>query len=437
MTRTFSQLHILLWVTVLTILVSSRCSAQYTWEVTHGYQDDTTVAYAPLLLGCSGNHCTAIVNAGRKTGNWFTFLRSDDGGLSWRDQWQLRDPGIPYLGFVFFAAIQQIDSLNAVAVGDSGHIFRTFDGGVTWEKQTCPPPFPIGPLRGVHFHDPMNGIIGAPENPITTSDGGRHWTSGPTLPLGAQNCHCYGAGKFAVLCETTLKLYRTLDNWTTIDSSRGITDTSIHASALRWGDWGDGDTIIACGYNANGGLVFRTSDGGKTWNKATIEDAFHAGPIICMTALSDDTLLAGCSYHGNILFSSDQGRTWRFDTVPTPSDVTEGVNGIARPAPGIVVASAPFLGGVGDIVRGSISYAGVPVYRTIAIANSYPNPVDETVTITFTTRPEPVQVFDVLGREIMRVPAPTTDWLTLNTASLPSGIYFALHGQERARFVKE
>ncbi|MDP4198340.1 MAG: T9SS type A sorting domain-containing protein [Bacteroidota bacterium] len=334
--------------------------------------------------------------------------------------------------------MQQLDSSNAVAVGDSGNIFRTVDAGVTWKRQTPPQDYSAASLWGVHFHDPMNGIVGAADRPLTTSDGGEHWTLAPLTRLAIQGCHCYGPGKFAVLSELTGQIYRTSDNWATIDSTPPIPETVAQQFSLRRCNFGDGDTIIAYGFDSKSGLIVRTLDGGRTWEKCSLPDAFYtAGPVIAMTPISDDTLIAGCDCDGKLLYSTDLAHTWQFDTVPISNGFTASANGVGRPSPGVIVASMPMPGGPGFIVRGTLATAGVQLDHTLGIAGAYPNPANESVTLTFIAPDEPVHVLDVLGRELLQIKMPQQGPLSLNIASLPAGIYFAQHGRERARFVKE
>ncbi|HZK76152.1 MAG TPA: hypothetical protein VFD13_04515, partial [Candidatus Kapabacteria bacterium] len=409
--------------------VYATADGQYAWNVSFDQKDDTTANYSPQLLACDGNHCTAIVLAGRSTASWFEFLRSDDGGLSWREQWRVQGYGAP--GFV--VAMQQIDSLNVVAVGDSGRIFRTFDAGVTWERQSSAP-YPIASIWGVDFCDSLNGIIGLPDQSMTTSDGGRHWILGPVTSLGTENCHCYAPGKFSVLNETTGVIYRTSDNWATIDSTSPIRDTILHYPDLRRADWGTGDTIVAYGFVLGGfGLIERTTNGGMSWAKPVLPEG---DAVISMTPLMDDTLLAGRgdAAFNKLLFSSDRGFSWDSDSVNVSSGGAffkfDDVNAVARPSPGVVLAAVQAfqtLYAPGLIIRGTVSSAGVfPATYTIGIARVYPNPASTTASINFDYRAGPVRVLDVLGREVLSAPMPASGPLLLPVSSLPAGIYYVI-----------
>lgn len=430
--------------------VSGIARAQYLWNVTLDQSDDTTQNYSPLLLASSGNHCTAIVYAGRyvkqKPETVYEFLRSDNGGLTWYNQWEYPENGLP-AGYQFVFAMQQIDSMNVVAVGDSGHIFRTFDGGVTWSQQTCPAPYGITSIWGVHFHDPMNGILGLPNRPATTSDGGLSWTLGPYTGLGSQNCHCYGAGKFAVQNGMTGVIYRTSDNWATMDSTLPIPNESNLFLELHWSDWTEGDTIIGYGFDSvSSGLIMLTSNGGLTWSQSELP---RGAAVDCMSTISNDTLLAGrdAFAQNSILFSSNNGQSWNSDSVPTFSSGSffqfNAVNSIVRPAPGVVLAVVQAFGSIlapGLIIRGTLAFSDVsiPAPNTIGIAQVYPNPaVGQSIYVNFDYRLARVHVVDCLGREVMRVAMPPAGMLELDISQLANGVYYLIDDRERAKFVKE
>lgn len=424
---------------LVSMLAADRSVAQYSWSVILDRQDDSTLAYVPWLLACNGTHATAILNAGRDGSNSFEFRRSDDAGQTWHAQFAFEDFGLPYRGFSYVNALQQIDSANAVMVGDSGRILRTFDAGLTWERQSWPSPFAAPTLRDVHFHDPLNGIVTLADRVITTSDGGSTWLMGPTLGVGTGSCHCYGTGRFGVLRESNWKIYHTSDNWQTCDSSSPAMDTAAHFPVLRWAKWSGRDTIFAFGFDQNGGLIVRSTDAGATWRKM---NAPKGATIMSMSEITDDTIVAGRGdfAFNSILVSTDRGTTWKSDTVPVqhrgalfPTDV---IRSIVRPAPGIVLAATQQIpNGVGQIIRGTIASASVASNRWIATSSASPNPASDAVTLWFSTKPDAIVVVDVLGRIVLRLESRGGP-VTVNTSELATGTYFALKGIERIRFVK-
>jgi photosystem II stability/assembly factor-like uncharacterized protein len=399
--------------------------------------DDSTSGYQPWALSCSSRNCTAIVSADFRG---FEFLRSDDAGETWRPQFRLQNYGVPYFGFNYVNALQQIDSANAVVVGDSGRILRTYNAGITWERQSWPSPFAAPTLRDVHFSDPENGIVTLADRVITTSDGGRTWVMGPTLGIGTGACHCFGAGHFAVLRELNWKIYSTTDNWETIDSTSPVMDTAAHNPALRWAKWSGSDTVFACGLDKNGGLIVRSIDAGATWRKMNTP---KGEIIMSMSEITDDTIVAGRGdyAYNRILVSTDRGVTWTSDTVPVqhqgalfPTDV---IRSVARPMPGVVLAATQQIpNGVGQLIRGTIAQAAVPQDHWVATSSASPNPASDRVTLWFSSKPQPVNVLDVLGRTVLSLGGASGGAIDLDVSALPAGTYFASKGIERIRFVK-
>lgn len=433
---------------LLVVAATTNASAQYVWEITHADKDANTVNYTPLLLDCSGPHCTAVLQADLH----YVFSRSDDGGLSWHEQWRAPVPTGPVPpGFRYFYAMQQIDSANVVIVGDSGHIFRTFDAGATWSKQVAPEPYQNGSLWGVHFHDPMNGIVGLGDRPMTTSDGGLHWALGPLVGgFLDQNCHCFGPARFAIFCEQTSRVYHTNDNWATFDSTSPIADTSVHHPTLRRSRWNDGDTILAFGYSNNNGdveaLVLRSADGGRSWTKSSIPLQTHSQnpSVTTMSKLSDDTLYAGGSFPGTLMVSTDNGRNWRFDTVIIPSELStiENETSVARPAPGEILASMVYNSlstSPGIIAHAYITQKSeVASYEGTVTVYPYPNPSTSSITFQIGDRRlSEINVLDILGRNVLNTAMPAEGAITIDISHLSNGMYYIQNGQERARFVKQ
>ncbi len=197
------------------------------------------------------------------------FWRSNDGGLTW----SIQDPGLPYeLGQNQnqFISIQQIDSLNVVAVGDTGLLVRTYDGGKTWETQNL---HTKAFFTDVDFSDPMTGIVTAYDTIGTifvTSDGGKNWK---TIQIGGsylRQCHSYGNGKFRVFKEGLGPLYTTNNNWETIDSTKLLIDSTRDTNYASYFfdhcNFTGGDTIIAYGNYLlqSDGLLMRSIDAGAS-----------------------------------------------------------------------------------------------------------------------------------------------------------------------------
>src|SRR5436190_235071 len=129
---------------------SGAADAQFVWQIT-----DTTSGryYANLYdLSCKGGSCSAVFRYVQRQSPYQVLLMlksSTDYGRTWLTY----DPDIHLQNDPSFLAdyeVDQIDSLNAIAVADSAIIVKTSDGGKTWKQI----PSPLWHFYDVSFSDP-------------------------------------------------------------------------------------------------------------------------------------------------------------------------------------------------------------------------------------------------------------------------------------------
>ena len=438
--RTSMKKTILFFIPILCacFLSAGSVDAQLLFHVTFGSSQYSPGRWTDRFFAasCSGNYCTAS----ELSIDWSTyqlskvFRRSNDGGVTWIKQ----DPGVPYArgeNEGSFWIVDQIDSLNVVAIGDTLLILRTFDGGATWVRQTSPDSIRAG---YVHFCDPMNGIITGlniePEPILTTSDGGAHWNNAPFRAMNVFEGHPFGKGKFALFQSYTNKVFTTNDNWQTVDSTESFCDTcGFQLNA----EFSNGSTIIAHGMiytptNQLHGVIIRSTDMGRHWDAPHIFDSVPVYPnITCMSDIDRDTILAGCGavgYSTGLLISTDRGISWYVDSLRFDTTVTYPVTKDICLTPGGNVVGAFWIdlnpdNGVlaqAHFVKAGVNHNSLPPVYSSRI---YPNPASESVTITSDGESGTVYLIDLLGREMRRDEIAAHGSLSFNTASLPRGIY--------------
>ena len=436
---------------LLCLTISSGARAQYHWTITHPSQIGST-RYSFLSVSCRGNCCTAagfvIDSLGEEVNHfvrraWNIMLfRSNDAGLTWAEQ----DPHLaPYKSSNqnMLNKIQQIDSLNVVAVGDSGLVLRTFDAGETWIRQDL---HTQHNFFDVHFSDPANGIIIAnlDTNVYVTSDSGKTWKgivlSQNLWPIAG---HAYGPGKFKVITISAGPFYSTTNNWMTYDSSviYPITDTNHDIEGCSFGS---GDTIVAWALHTIGGIDYpwmcRTSDGGKHWSDIS-PPSQGISNFFCISSPDNAPMMAGGqTAYKRIERSEDAGQTWQLDTLDLPPTFAFGLSLAAT-------SSACFVGAfAGDhISRGDhgILARGEPassrVERTTEIPaylQAFPNPATDYLTVTFDGA-RSILLLDVLGREVGRVNPKSPVPSKLDISTLRAGVYYLTDGHSQTKFVKE
>lgn len=144
-------------------------------------------------------------------------------GQNWK--WQHRVPQSNHLN-----GLSMVDSIRGWAVGKSGIIIKTEDGGTSWTVQHSPT---TKDLADVHFIDAESGwAVGDSGTILHTMNGGARWElqeSGTTNHLNSvcfsDTHHGYAVGSYGKILEFKASSER----WTTRDS---ITDKHLNAIKL-------------------------------------------------------------------------------------------------------------------------------------------------------------------------------------------------------------
>lgn len=196
-------------------------------------------------------------------------LLSDDGGKTYRQAHTV--PVNVALTGVSFASERE-----GWAVGHSGVILHTVDGGENWTLQRSDVHVDR-PLFGVHFFDAKHGVaVGLWSLVLTTSDGGLQWqVVQMPIPEGANKADLNLLGIFA--------------------DSRG----RVFAAAEK-------------------GMVLRSDDQGQRWSYLTTG---YKGSFWTGIATQDGTLLAA-GLRGSLFRSGDDGRTWQRIETHSKSSIT-------------------------------------------------------------------------------------------------------------------
>ena len=235
-------------------------------------------------------------------------FRTSDGGKSWEAQ---QTPTLDYLFGVDFA-----DATHGVVVGKSGAVLTTDDGGKTWTKRTSNTE---RNLFSVAFASPQHvWAVGDWGAVIESTDGGATWKDrslADDVVLTSQSWPDantgYLAGEFGTIQRTT-------DGGKSFQKLETGTEKTIFGTAFRTPQEG-----WAVGID---GLVMRTKDGGTTWTpqRGTLE-AQSLEQLGFMEAMKNpglyDIRFAGDYGYivgdiGTILVSADKGETWQERKLP-------------------------------------------------------------------------------------------------------------------------
>jgi photosystem II stability/assembly factor-like uncharacterized protein len=282
-----------------------------------------------------------------------TVLLSDDGGKAWRQAKTV--PVSVTLTDTHFASERL-----GWAVGHSGVVLHTADGGDTWVRQLdgrqaaglvlddarkrltagdataeralrdaerLVEDGPDKPLLAVRFAGERRGyVVGAYGLALVTDDGGKSWQSLMGRIPNPRGKHLYQVqidGDDVLIAGEQGALFHSRDGGLSFSAvSTPYAGTFFGVIAL------DGETWVAYGLRGN---AWRTTDRGATWARVPLDQAvtLSAGRRL----LNGSVLLADES--GRLLLSTDRGATFR--ALPTPA--VTGLTGIAQAADGALVLS--------------------------------------------------------------------------------------------------
>lgn len=280
------------------------------------------------------------------SGTGGTFLRTVDGGATWRAD------TVPGATGLDFRDVQAFDASTAVLMsageGRQSRIYRTTDGGRSWTLRFTVPG-PQGFLDGMAFADRRHGI--AYSDPVdgrflvlATADGGESWTpvSPAALPPALPGEAAFAASGTGIVARgdtvwfatgggARARVFRSVDRgraWSVVPVpfAAGSAASGIFSLAFR-----DARVGVAVGGDyqhpaADSGNVAVTHDGGATWTptRGPRPRGYRSGAA--WVPGSGGRLLVAVGTTGSD-YSADGGESW------TPID-TVGFNAVAGAGPG-------------------------------------------------------------------------------------------------------
>jgi len=195
------------------------------------------------------------------------------------------------------------DSNNGYAVGDSGKIFKTTNGGLNWTVQTCPKQMAVGipNIKSVSFMNADTGFAVGQTSIFKTINKGINWTAEFSTFIGDfHSIYFIGNIGYAVGSNDhengiIIKTTNGGLNWT--EQTSGTTNflNSIY--------FVDANTGYVVGGN---GIILKTIDGGTNW---TAEISGTSNWLTSVYFIDVNTGYA-IGISGTILKTTNGGTTW-------------------------------------------------------------------------------------------------------------------------------
>ena len=192
------------------------------------------------------------------------------------------------------------NNLKGWAVGNSGKIIHTFNGGATWLPQTSGT---TQQLNGVSFADSSNAwAVGVNGTLLHTNNGGANWRAQTSAVAPSCNAVKFVSKTKGWAVANMGKIIYTNDSgatWTVQTSSTSINLMGVSFADANYG-W-------AVGLN---GTIVHTKNGGAKWaaQSSTITDAL-------LSVFFTDTLTGwAVGINGKIISTTDGGTSWAVQT---------------------------------------------------------------------------------------------------------------------------
>jgi photosystem II stability/assembly factor-like uncharacterized protein len=369
------------------------------------------------------------------------------------------------------------DANNGYAVGASGTIVKTTNGGLNWTEQASPTSKNLYSLR---FTDANTGYaVGQNATIIKTTNAGVDWslqtTGGYTMydffsvnfPTSNKGFIC---GYGWLYSEWWCVIYKTLNggaNWTEIFSTHGGYDlfnsvyfvdsnngyisysSNVRKTTNGGANWTDLSIVISgkyigdirfldvnngyiVGYKQEGSnynsLIVKTTDGGSNWSEYTINN----DKFLSSVAMPDANTAYSVGELGLIVKTTDAGANWFEQTSNTAVNLAEVhfVNtnlGFAVGDNGTILKTVNGGGSINEFQMSELAYT------------LFPNPSKNKITINNNgdlQKETIVNIFDIHGMLILSNSFKYQNSMDFDVSSLAPGVYMVKIQTEQGFAVK-
>lgn len=369
--------------------------------------------------------------------------RTIDGGLNWSSGSFTLDTNLNV------SNISGVDSNtcyiltfdNSAATG--GFLFRTTDGGITWDTISTGQVFTTSASFGnvVHFFDAANGMLmGDPKGGFyeiyITTDSANTWTRVPSVNIPAPLTgefgivNVYGAiGDYIYFGSNNGRIFRSYDRGNTwAASTMGTASTSNGVTGVSFRDSLNGFALRATNGTPTVYSSYRTNDAGATWSLITPTGNFFKSDFQYVPGTTSMISVGANSLGRGSSISYNDGSSWvTLDT--NGNGTTDGyvsidfLDSITGWAGGFTFD--PLTDGIYKWTGGTV---GITEVSDNSSLNAYPNPSSNIVYLetskTFKYNVN-LKVMDILGNVISEQNfARWSNPATINVSNLAQGVYF-------------
>lgn len=306
------------------------------------------------------------------------------------------------------------------------YILRTSDGGITWENEFFREENVF--LQPVYFIDSLTGWVGAGSAGLYyTTDGGREWISSEIDSFGGfpKKDFAFLNKEYGYVCGGTFDVVGLI--WRTSDGGRTwhgkpTGPEPVHKLHLR-------DSLLVEGIGGDfeyGVSVVRTTDAGMQWSYTEL-NIFGIGLGLAFRTPAEGWVSMNGGLTGKFLLTNDSGYTWVES--PTPDSVyladvvfPDSLHGYAVGQNGIILR---YNGSLAAIQHASEKK------KEFLLNQNFPNPFNPATTISYELYERTfvvITIYDILGKEketlVRAEQFPGVHQVQFDGSGLPSGVYY-------------
>ena len=373
------------------------------------------------------------------------FSRTIDGGNSWAAGVVTTDTNYRFSNIQAFNADLAWATMYLNVAAQEGRIYRTTDGGNTWTPVDPNNIFVITNLsfpnfsyfwsasEGVSVGDPAGGYYEI----YRTADSGTSWTRVASASIPASISGEYGLVDCYSVVDSTIwwgtnkgRMFKSTDLGLTWTVSTVVNADGVNKVAFR-----DQNIGLCIKYNSISQVytLYRSTDGGATWNAVTPVGTHFYSDITAVPGTSTFMTVGASQAGRGSAYSNDDGASWYVvDTGATSVD-QNGYTSVDFVSPTTGWAGGftdnAITGGISRWVGGTVAVNGVPVALPALGLN--PNPSNDFIRLQLVLDKRAdvsIRITDALGRLVYN--AQEKSWTgqlnhRVNVEQWNTGIYFA------------
>ncbi|MBK7629550.1 MAG: T9SS type A sorting domain-containing protein [Ignavibacteriales bacterium] len=351
----------------------------------NNWSTQSEITAGGFVQGLYGDQTGKIIAVG--TNGPTQVIVSDDFGASW-------SPVALSLPSADLRSLQMFDATNGYAVGSSGKVWKTTDGGHSFEVYAGATT--IQAFNDVNFYNTQYGMVAGNGGQIwKTTDSGNSWVTISNLGNTTGQNSIAMIDSISALVAGSSIINKTTDGgttWTPI--TPGIPLGPM--SRIRMRSQSVGYMIGGSGTSQTG-YVFKTTDAGDTWTNMNFP--FNTTMLYNIDFRSDSEYVV-VGYSGGVFHTTNDGQSWNQINLGLLNVVQSQVIGV-----NFISADTVIVGGNGSSVVKIALDPIVPVELSSFIANVN----SDNISLIWTTATE----LNNRGFEVERKVSTSNDWTNL------------------------